>query len=168
MSKSKQSAWLNLKVETPWKRKLRFHFQTKSLRYPQLSIRGNSGKQYAFFSEKKFSLALTPGVSHSLSLTLALTCRSRLLGGFWGHWKCEIWHWPTTLRWPVDDLTLTDQMSNSSAGYRLLDSNKQQVRPTTGTPVTAEVYMFTWTMSGVVFSVAPTGLTIWFSASCMW
>jgi len=77
---SKQPAWLNLKVETPWKRKLRFHFQTKSLRYPQLSIRGNSGKQYAFFSlsesEKKFSLALTPGVSHSLSLTLALTCRS--------------------------------------------------------------------------------------------
>ena len=77
---SKQPAWLNLKVETPWKRKLRFHFQTKSLRYPQLSIRCNSGKQYAFFSlsesEKKFSLALTPGVSHSLSLTLALTCRS--------------------------------------------------------------------------------------------
>ena len=58
----------------------RWGLQTKSLRYPQLSLRGNSGKQYAFFSlsesEKKFSLALTPGVSHSLSLTLALTCRS--------------------------------------------------------------------------------------------
>ena len=68
-----------VELETPWKRKLRFHFRTKSLRYPQLSIRG---KQYAFFSlsesENKFSLALTPGVSHSLSLTLALTCRSNM------------------------------------------------------------------------------------------
>jgi hypothetical protein len=101
-----------VELETPWKRKLRFHFQTKPLRYPQLSIRG---KQYAFFSlsesEKKFSLALTPGVSHSLSLSLSLAglYQPRLTLSITRR-CCAVWRLRTaseTRRWSGSLLTCT-------------------------------------------------------------
>jgi hypothetical protein len=95
---------------SPWKRKLRFHFQTKSLRYPQLSTWAFAVNNVHFshlvkVRKNSHSLSLQAFLTHSHSLSLSLAGLSWVL-----HMKSQ------STEYSVCWLTAVGRMLNFTSG----------------------------------------------------